>query len=141
MITKKNKKDRLLGDPVPDGTVRIKKYSIDLIFDFIKNNPNEAYYIDEDGNKCKLRRAAIYFSMGFNCVEPGCKLKGDFFALEKWPKGDMHFDLYSIDENGREVLMTIDHIHPKSKGGEDHIENYQPMCCVHNYVKADKVPS
>ena len=124
---------------------RIKIYSVDFIFDFIRKNPHEPYYIDEDGNRCKLRRAKIYFEKGLICAETDCNLVGSFFALERWANqkdqtfGNYHFDLYAIDEVGEEVLMTIDHVHPKSKGGPDHILNYQPMCKVHNELKSNKV--
>lgn len=124
---------------------RIKTYSVEFIFDFISKNPLEPYYIDEDGNRCKLRRAKIYFEKGLICAEESCSLKGLFFALERWPNqkdqtfGNYHFDLFAIDEFGCEVLMTLDHVHPKSKGGVDHVSNYQPMCKTHNELKADKI--
>ena len=134
------KKTRMIGNPVPEGTLRIKKYSLNEIFDFMRINPDKDYYVDQEGNRCKLRRAKVFLEKGISCVETGCLLKGEFFALEKWPDGSIHFDLYSYDEQFKlEVLMTIDHIFPKSKGGKDKIENYQPMCCAHNYIKSDNV--
>ena len=48
-------------------------------------------------------------------------------------------DLFGIDSNGDEVLMTVDHILPKSKGGPHHIDNFQPMCMPCNMKKADKL--
>jgi 5-methylcytosine-specific restriction endonuclease McrA len=50
-----------------------------------------------------------------------------------------HFNLYAIDDNGDEILMTKDHIIPKSKGGRNHLSNYQPMCCVCNQKKDNKI--
>ena len=50
-----------------------------------------------------------------------------------------HFNLYALDADGNEVLMTKDHIVPKSKGGEDKGINYQTMCYPCNYVKGDSV--
>ena len=35
--------------------------------------------------------------------------------------------MYGV-KNGEEVLFTKDHIIPKSKGGKNHISNYQTMC-------------
>ena len=46
-----------------------------------------------------------------------------------------HFNLYAINDSGDEVLMTKDHIIPKSKGGKNHLSNYQPMCCYCNCKK------
>lgn len=128
--------------------VRIKTYPVELIFDYIRANPvgdivvlqkgkkhPSGHYIDEDGNECKLRRARIFFEMGIDCVS--CPTKSQFFALEQWPDGSYHFDLYGIDSIGDEVLMTIDHIHAKSKGGKDHISNMQPLCKCCNEIKSN----
>ena len=35
--------------------------------------------------------------------------------------------------------MTKDHIHPRSKGGANALDNYDPMCSPCNGKKADKV--
>lgn len=118
---------------------RIKTYSVDEIFDFMSKNPDELFYVDEAGNRCKLRRAKVFHIYGTKCANPNCKTTGTFFALEKWPVGDIHFELYGIDETGDEVLMTVDHVQPKSKGGLDHISNYQPMCKVCNEIKSNHV--
>lgn len=120
-------------------TVRIRAYSVDQIFDFIGQNKSEAYYVDDDGNRCKLKRARIFHEIGLCCAEPGCALTGTFFALERWPDGDMHFDLFAVDGFGDDVLMTVDHLYPKSRGGKSSVSNYRPMCRVHNELKADTV--
>ena len=36
------------------------------------------------------------------------------------------------------VAMTVDHIVPKSRGGLNHIDNYQPLCRWCNAIKSDK---
>lgn len=128
--------------------VRIKTYPIDFIFDFIRNNPMSpdvkpwafnkqpgAFYVDEEGNKCKLRRARIFYEIGIDCVK--CNTKAKFFALELWPDKSLHFELYGVDEAGDEVLMTIDHIQAKSNGGENHPDNYDPMCKCCNEKKSN----
>ena len=47
-----------------------------------------------------------------------------------------HLNLYAF--NGREeVLMTKDHIKPRSKGGANTLSNLQTMCCVCNVEKGD----
>jgi len=38
-----------------------------------------------------------------------------------------HFNLYAV-ENGSWVLMTADHIIPKSRGGKNDLSNLQVMC-------------
>lgn len=43
-------------------------------------------------------------------------------------KATPHFNLYATNEYGHEILMTRDHIIPKSHGGSEHISNMQTMC-------------
>jgi 5-methylcytosine-specific restriction endonuclease McrA len=90
------------------------------------------------------------FSKGVTCVR--CGIKGAFFAAEvherdiKRLKGGvdpteyrLHLNLYAIEEmTGKEVLMTSDHILPKSRGGGDGLDNRQPMCVKCNGIKGDK---
>jgi len=112
---------------------RIQTYTPDTLFNFIKNNPAEGYYVDVDGNRSKLRRAKILMEIGLDCVE--CHLKGKFFALERWPDNSLHLDLYGIDEAGDEILITIDHILAKYNGGKDELSNYATLCKVCNELK------
>lgn len=81
------------------------------------------------------------FARSLSCV--CCGIKGEFFALER-SRGDLkkspfHFNLYAIGHYGHEVLMTKDHIIPKSKGGSEEIENMQTMCTDCNRKKGDKI--
>lgn len=46
-----------------------------------------------------------------------------------------HVDVYTEDW----VLMTVDHIIPRSKGGNNSMRNKQPMCIRCNGTKADKL--
>lgn len=39
-----------------------------------------------------------------------------------------HFNLYAVNENGEEVMMTKDHIVAKSRGGKDSFKNYISAC-------------
>ena len=47
--------------------------------------------------------------------------------------------MYAVDDNGDEILMTKDHILPRSKGGIDDISNYQTMCKPCNEAKGNKL--
>jgi 5-methylcytosine-specific restriction endonuclease McrA len=64
-----------------------------------------------------------------------CGLEGKQMILDINP-GDQspHFNLYG-EEDGRLVLMTKDHIMPKSKGGADTLENYRTYCSICNNLK------
>lgn len=125
--------------------VRLKVYSLEEIFNFLSNNPftptknrgeRKQYYVDQEGNRMSVKRARVFWQKGTKCK---CGLQGSFFALEKWGDGGLHLDLYAKDSVGDDVLMTIDHIHPASKGGPDTMENYDPMCKVCNEKKSDTV--
>ena len=80
------------------------------------------------------------FRANNKCVR--CGIEGAYFALEKshGSKQDWHhFNLYALNENGDEVMMTKDHILPKSKGGKDHMENMQTMCAICNSAKGNEM--
>lgn len=96
--------------------------------------------IDFDGDplKANSQRYTLFFTKGFKCVK--CGIEGKYFAKERDPSSNSdkyHLNLYALDENGKEVLMTKDHIIPKSKGGKNKLENYQTMCCRCNNNKGD----
>lgn len=84
-------------------------------------------------------RYQLFAEQGVVCRR--CGLEGKFFALEK-DKGTeglrFHFNLYGFDKDRKEVMLTKDHIHPRSKGGKSRPENYQVLCQKCNQAKADK---
>lgn len=87
-------------------------------------------------------RYQTFATKGTDCVE--CGLKGSFFALEHHSADTSekcHLNLYGIDKQGEEVMMTKDHIIPRSKGGKNVLSNYQPLCIKCNQQKADYVRS
>ena len=74
------------------------------------------------------------------CVE--CGRRGERFALESSKEGENpHLNFYAIDNDGNEVLMTHDHILPRSKGGKNCIDNVQTMCAICNMKKDNDVKS
>lgn len=78
---------------------------------------------------------------GCNC---DCGLKGAYFALERHENALgksrlWHLVLYAVNEKNEEVMMTRDHIVPKSKGGKNLIENHHPMCLTCNHKKSDRL--
>ena len=88
--------------------------------------------------KGNSQRYQTFFTKGCKCVK--CGIEGKYFAKEKHLKDrSFHLNLYAIDENDEEVLMTKDHIIPKSKGGSDDISNYQTMCVRCNKAKGNKL--
>lgn len=81
----------------------------------------------------------VFKHKGIKC--PCCPIQGEYFALEKTPGNgkskynNWHFNLYGTDAFGREVMITKDHITPRSKGGPNELKNLQPMCMVCNTKK------
>jgi len=78
----------------------------------------------------------------------GCGRAGSRFYVErhqrrhedeKYGEG-WHLNLYAVNPNGAESLMTRDHIVPRSKGGPDRLDNSQTMCSRCNNRKGDKMP-
>jgi 5-methylcytosine-specific restriction endonuclease McrA len=76
------------------------------------------------------------FAENSTCV--CCGIQGEFYAIEYHTKAEMykpHLNLYAIVE-GRELLLTKDHIIPLFKGGKNEIANYQTMCQECNMIKS-----
>ena len=100
-------------------------------------NATEKIY---EGQSVKMysQRYRVFKTFGVVCKK--CGIKGKFFALERQKHNHgntnrFHFNLYAVDSKGHEVLMTKDHIIPKSKGGENKLDNLQPMCINCNAAK------
>jgi len=127
------KKEKPKIIPTHNGLERIKILSIEEVFKWIEENPRRIYWERSDYTiNCK--RAKVFHKKGLVCVN--CGVEGKFFALEKDRGGGLHLDLYGyIDDE--EVLITIDHIVPKSKGGVNKLINFQTMCKICNEMKAD----
>jgi Restriction endonuclease len=97
------------------------------------------YMINGDMIKLgKSLRLRTFYHKGTTCVK--CGLEAKFFVKEKAvPDEKYHINLYGINEEGKEVLFTHDHIMPRSKGGKDHLSNTQTMCVHCNMAKGDKI--
>ena len=140
-ITKRIKDKKEKGRLHRDGT-----YGIETIFDIRlrcldkRNKKSNSKYVLLDKHKIDIYsdRYELFYEKGVVCVY--CGIEGKFFAKEHNLKMGWHLNLYAKDTEGKEVLMTKDHIIPKSKGGKDELENYQPMCVKCNSFKGNKMP-
>lgn len=128
---------------------RIKTFSIEEVEEMVREDVINSECKNIDKN-CKHNvqveghnvyttslRYKTFIEKGYTCV--CCGRTGAYYALEKSTGSNQnraHFNLYSDDD----VLMTKDHILPKSKGGRDCIENMQTMCTVCNSAKGSTVP-
>jgi 5-methylcytosine-specific restriction endonuclease McrA len=69
-----------------------------------------------------------------------CGLEGKFFAIEKTHCQDVyHINFYGYTKEGKEVMLTKDHIIPRSKGGRNHLDNLKTMCSPCNVEKGNKL--
>lgn len=107
--------------------------------------------VDFDGDTIRMGSPRyILFNTNLICVV--CDLVGIFFAKERAiyldrPSGrycpttnHYHFNLYGLNDRGDEVMLTKDHIHPKSQGGSEDQSNFQTMCARCNGRKRDRIP-
>lgn len=97
--------------------------------------------IEFDGDMIYIDSLRYFAFKKSNCTCVKCGLKGAFFAKERHEKDkSYHLNLYAIDADGNEVLMTKDHYIPVAKGGSDHIGNLNTMCAPCNHAKGSKMP-
>lgn len=129
-----------------NGLIRKKIYSIEEVREKVKDvlfeTDRRKAKVDFDGDLIKgnSQRYQTFFTKGCKCA--ACGIEGKYFAEERHLKDKTyHLNLYAIDNEGHEVLMTKDHIIPKSKGGIDDISNYQTMCQPCNRAKGNKTCS
>lgn len=103
------------------------------------NKPELRKHIfDGDSIRMTSKRYRV-FKLNHKCVK--CKIEGRFFAKEKLKGVDSniyHFNLYGI-KNSKEVMLTKDHIVPKSLGGTNSIDNLCCMCVDCNQKKGNKL--
>ena len=78
------------------------------------------------------KRLRVFNEKGLQCVS--CERIGKYLIAAQDKGGNVHIDVYTKDFE----LMTVDHIKPKSKGGNFSIKNLDPMCCFCNTAKGDK---
>ena len=99
---------------------------------------------DGDRIDMRSRRYRLFKLKGTVCVT--CGLKGAYFVKERSRSaaGQMaerfHFNLYGLNQNGVETIMTLDHIVSRHNGGRDILENSQPMCGPCNWRKDNGAP-
>jgi len=82
-------------------------------------------------------RLMVFHQKGLVCAS--CGLVGNKILITKWFDGSIHIDLYHISPELK-MLMTVDHIIPKARGGKEHLQNKQPMCEKCNFNKGSKMP-
>lgn len=82
------------------------------------------------------RRFRVFWKKGVRCR--GCSLEGNAIVKTKWKDGSIHHDLYHWSKS-KKILMTVDHIIPKSYGGKNDLNNLQPLCEKCNSKKGNQL--
>lgn len=92
---------------------------------------------DFEGNNVKFLslRLKTFATKGICCID--CGIKASFFAVERHMGNEnYHINLYAVNNNGEEIMMTHDHVIARSLGGADNISNTQTMCTICNSKKS-----
>ena len=119
---------------------RAGRYEIQDVLSKIVKLSKEKSLVDFDGDLIAMNslRYQTFLKSGVKCVE--CGIEGLYFIKERFNEHERyHFNLYALDKNGKERLMTKDHILAKSRGGKNCIKNMQTMCTNCNSKKGDKI--
>lgn len=113
------------------------KYDPRVILPCVMPSSKNKHRMVIDGDLIKVSSDRLYtFKKSLTCAK--CGIIGRFLVKEKTPKDrSYHLNLYA-EKDGREVLMTKDHIVPKSLGGKDRLDNYQTMCVECNLMKGNE---
>lgn len=102
---------------------RVKTFTIEEIMPLIKGNrpsPLCEYLIKFDSTRLQTFRKST------SCAH--CGLEGAYFALDIDKGGGWHLNFYATNSAGVEVMLTSDHIVPRSRGGRNWLSNRQTMC-------------
>lgn len=121
------------------GKTHVAQYTPEYVFNLLKLRQDGIHETELHGFRVKLA-SLRYKVFRRSCVCVACGLVGTVMSLDRSDKKGprAHFNLYGITESGRVVMLTKDHIVPKSKGGSNRLDNLQTMCETCNRKKADK---
>lgn len=104
----------------------------------MKKKPEGAVDFDGDGINMASQRYKVFKEKGTVCST--CGLKGLYFAKERSGNARRyHFNLYGLNDDGEEVMMTKDHVISKSLGRKNELSNYQTMCEPCNMAKGKQI--
>jgi len=116
--------------------IRIATFTPEELLPHVVKEGKKEFIIDGNVYTVRMDSSRYFvFRRSLECV--ACGIKGSKMILEiNQHDKSPHFNLYA-EENGKLILMTKDHIHPKSKGGKNEIENYATMCAICNNLKGN----
>ena len=117
--------------------IRCKTLTLEEAFKYIGRRKKHTFGEKRVGTKSN--RLKCFKFHGVVCKH--CGAVGVFFAIEKARDASdcWHLNLYAYNANNEEVLMTADHVIPRSRGGCNELENLQTLCTDCNFKKDNKL--
>jgi 5-methylcytosine-specific restriction endonuclease McrA len=116
--------------------IRKERYEPQKILEMVRGSTSRKIILDGDLTLIGSKSLLMYKKKGTSCIR--CGRDGSYFSKERKEQDDhFHLTLY-INENGKEILMTKDHILPKDLGGSNEVSNLQPMCFSCNEKKTNR---
>jgi len=113
-----------------------REHTVDEIFDLIRKGQQTMPEYKASLSTAKMRN---FFHHGVKCKN--CDVKGNVFRLQRYSDArNWHLNLYQVSSGNPDILITMDHVIPKSKGGIKDINNIQPLCSPCNNLKGNKLP-
>ena len=126
----------IITKPKPPHYIHLHRLEIQRVLEVIDPNANH-YTFDGFSVNIHSKRLQTFKFKGIRCAK--CGIEGSYFSVDRFgrvrPDSPPHLNLYAVNEFGHSVLMTHDHIIPKSKGGADELYNTQTMCVNCNVEK------
>lgn len=117
------------------------RYVAEDIIAYIRQHPRGVLEFEGDFGKIRIgiRPRHLIFANDPRCCF--CTMRIELVIVERNPnnpqeKWGIHF--YGV-KNNELVLFTVDHVVPRSVGGEDHAKNYQSACEECNTKKGNIV--
>jgi hypothetical protein len=120
----RKKQNKILGEFTPEE-----------IFPYVTEEESFKEFIVQDTSYCIRMNSLRYLTFKKNPICVYCGLIGTKFLLETAHGSHQpHFNFYGI-RDGKLIMMTRDHIIPKSKGGQEILGNMQTTCILDNNIK------
>ncbi len=70
---------------------------------------------------------------GYTCMH--CNLRGQFVIVFGGRTAEFCYGLFGLNEHGKYIELTLDHIIPRSRGGSNSLANSQTLCSTCNVAK------